>query len=1131
MMIPPMPAIAAYIMKDMMKRFLVGEETVMRKARQLIMRSGSRPGQFLVEAPPYFLAKMAGQGGLRSEGRPILPPGVKSMETAWKEGFRTGGDPVIILARDYPGLDLEEAADIFTIQARDLYRTETRGTNIGPDLSALPPAAPQTVKNMISQDKYDDRLLERQRIMRTAYANTVLPSIEMLVPGTKCVQFTESRGRHPELAPTLEIGPTNIATGLCLPKSQGNKEESLITLELRPNGPMSAVRFIEGCLDLSNFIRNKQLVVMVCTKGTGAVIYIGGGQYGGMSRNNLYDILAVKGEQYGGAAPNSKVAYKNIRFPKYGVIVSRESFAKRDNEVTLLPLSLDIRPAKPRESTTTAFVNSHNFDKDSGMVILPVVDSESFDTGYDDHPSVVQHRMGYYVPAVLQFLRSALVAHQGREVDVQLVEAGEEWKEMRQSNTKVKEGDENDLLVATDVFAIPYGHEVVMVYDGNNVTMGFDSSGTHYTGTPQTNDLEIFSKYLNLEPYEAKGILTPTDEISYELIDKALKLQVVDEAEQINRFLSLQVQVFGFEDSIGPFRSLALPHARVCRNQSESFADISERQGDLTFSEMVKEELESGTTARLLMRFEKAPEMNLYPQQILDAAIIGFDIEGKNPQNGIVGNVLVALSSMEKIKVQKGTRSVTVNSEIYNPIGVVGAFTDFTLEEKKRIYDLLLDAGTHPGYKEGYMMVSPEELNLVLRISHKGVEKNKEQPIFRLMTEIKPFSGQTISFAPSMYDEPGTEPEDKGKPGTSVFDRAQFGSRPEVVPGLSMLFEVGKRNLPILRSPNVQGFAVNVDSFESRFVGDKKVGLKERFSKQNERLTLKIPLEQLPIRNPPAPEFFGGDEDDDIESTWETNDDGGGTATYTVGPNVTREEAFEMVYSNRSAEWRQEIQDLATENGVVYHLQGKQVDDSTFQLIVSEHKRADADLLDILKPAIARFGTVFGDTLPEGSTMKYYDGDGYLELNQDSWRKGLETNPPYSIEHFPRGESSPRLKTFERKHRFVAVDDETDEMTGLLVVGATGHLQQDQASILDLMPSGSLYIHHFEVLAGFRQQGIGAQLLQALVDRFPQDEIILHRHPHKIPDEKLKNLYEQFGFEDFGHGVSGMPEMRRRPKQ
>ena len=120
-MIPPMNEVASHIMKDMMKRYLVGEDAVMRKARQMIIRKNGKQGQFLVESAPYFLARMGGQGGARTEGKPILPPGVTSMETAYREGFRTGGLPVIVPERDYPGLTVQQIADVFAVQARDLY--------------------------------------------------------------------------------------------------------------------------------------------------------------------------------------------------------------------------------------------------------------------------------------------------------------------------------------------------------------------------------------------------------------------------------------------------------------------------------------------------------------------------------------------------------------------------------------------------------------------------------------------------------------------------------------------------------------------------------------------------------------------------------------------------------------------------------------------------------------------------------------------------------------------------------------------------------------------------------------------------------------------------------------------------
>jgi GNAT superfamily N-acetyltransferase len=996
-MIPPMNEVASYILKDMFKRYLVGETAVMKKARQLILRSNGREGQFLTESAPYFLARMGGQGGARTEGKPILPPGVTSLETAYKEGFRTGGTPVIVPMRDYPGLDTKQIADLFSVQARDLYRIETRNTTNGPDLTALVNPAPQTVRNLEAQDKYDDRLLERLRLMRTSYANSVLPCIEMSIPDTKCVNFTEARGRHPELTTTLELGSTNTATGLCLPKQKGNMNEEIFVLEVSPDGVLPHERFLQGCLDLTALIESQNVLAMLCTKGRKALVYVAGGNYGRMSRNQMYDFLATKGKQTGGAAPNSKVAYKNIKFENYRVVISRESFALRDGDVTLLPLSLDIKPSKARESTTTAFENSNNFDNDSGLVILPIVDLD-FVPGYDDHPSVVQHRMGFYVPTLITFLRNALIAHQEKESVVTLVSGDNEWNEMRNSNSRVKEGDDNDLIVATDVFAIPYGHEVVLIWDGKSVVMGIGPD-KYLTGTPQTNDLELFSNYLNLEPYAAKGILTPTDSSTYTLIDKALSItELTDDADMLNALHPLQVEIYGFEDTIGPFRPLAMPHAKVCRNQTDSFADISERQGDLTFSEMIQDELDSGLSDRILIRFENAPERNLYPIQMLDAAVIGFDIAGKNPQNGIVGNIVLGLSSLEKVKIRKGGRGSNTNSEIYNPIGVVGAFLNYTVSEKKALLDLLLDAATHPGYKDGYMLVEPEKLNLIVRIAHKGIENYKSQPALRLVTEVKPFTEKTISYAPTMYDGPG---EVRGEPGTNVFDRAQFGSRPEGIPGQSMLFDIGERNLPVLRSPSVVGFVGSAPKvFADKVLQRQKASVREKFSKINQRLTMKVPLQQIPIRNP-----LGGPE--------------------------------------------------------------PMIDDS--------YDRP----LDV--PALLT----------------------------------LSMNPPFSIEHIPRGEKTPRFPRFERKHRFLAVDDETDHLVGILVAD---------------MDSSNIYITAFDVQEDMQRQGIGSQLLQALVERFPTDEIVLHRHPRKIPDEKLKSLYLRFGFTEMPYTTaSGLQEMRRRP--
>ena len=105
--------------------------------------------------------------------------------------------------------------------------------------------------------------------------------------------------------------------------------------------------------------------------------------------------------------------------------------------------------------------------------------------------------------------------------------------------------------------------------------------------------------------------------------------------------------------------------------------------------------------------------------------------------------------------------------------------------------------------------------------------------------------------------------------------------------------------------------------------------------------------------NPPSLEFRG-DDDEDIDYTFENIEDGGGVATYKATGEATSEDAREMVYRlwNDDPDWVKEVRDLATENEMTYFVQGKRIDDVTYQLIISASHVDDADLLDIVIPAI-----------------------------------------------------------------------------------------------------------------------------------------------------------------------------------
>mgnify|MGYP000120633888 CR=1 FL=1 len=238
---------------------------------------------------------------------------------------------------------------------------------------------------------------------------------------------------------------------------------------------------------------------------------------------------------------------------------------------------------------------------------------------------------------------------------------------------------------------------------------------------------------------------------------------------------------------------------------------------------------------------------NLDSKRVLDVFVIGFDMMGKNPTNRIIGKVILALLSREKVQVEKAGKRTTINAEMYNPIGVVGAFAGFDNEAKRKIYEYLLNYATHADYEEGFMMVNPEKANLVVRVMHKGVLNVKEQPRYRLFTEMKPFVGPAIPISPSPLDRSGG----RGTPTDQNRERMGFGGKPEVIPKVTTLQQFDTKPLPLLRSPTITALVSEVDGFEDQFI-EKDDTYSSRFSERSERLTFTAPLDQLPFNNPLA---------------------------------------------------------------------------------------------------------------------------------------------------------------------------------------------------------------------------------------------------------------------------------------
>ncbi len=841
--IPPMPELAAWILKHEIDKYPSFSETeVAKRARSRILNRRGGKGKFLTENAKYWIARMQGGGGVGKNS--VLPIGHTTMDKSlsWREGFRTEGDPVIIEERDYPGLDLQQIADLFTAQAIVLYRTETRGSNTGPDISNLADPEPLTAINMEGETNFD--LLLTQRKQREAYANMVLRSLHYAVPETMGINFNSTRGRIHGLHP-LMFNPGTENVGIALPIPQPNEVSNLVCVEILGTAITSTRVLLERGEILAEALEEKlSAKTMLCSKGKTAYIYIAGGTMGGLSYNDVYDSLATMGKLVGNPASNSKVSYKDIEFKNLGIKVSRESFTRRNEDVLQLPLSLDIYPSKEKESMSKAYEGSHRLGaafNQTGLAITPVANPMVFDPGYDDHPQIVQYRMNEMAPAVIEFLRQGRVAIPESAVEPELVLPSNAWQQMRTENAKVKEAKQEDLERVIDAFCIPKGREVSLVFDGTQTVMQVNNE-LAFTGIPQTNDFNQYCIAAGIESISVKGILTPSNGTNHALLDRVVEMDVIpsDLGESLNTFMPLEVQVYGVLDDspLSSIRGLGYPRAKFVRNIS------TETEGS-NFAELVTDELDDGYATRILLGFSDEESKNMYSEQVLDAAVIGFDLEGKNPQNGMIGKVIVALLSSEKIRVDKGGKPRTIKAEMYNPIGVVGAFAGFDVDAKRRIFEHLSNNATHPGYDDGYLMVNPEKANLVVRVMHKGVLSVKRQPRFRLVTKMKDFVGPTIPVERSPLDST----LGRGVPTDMNLQRLQFGGRPEKVPGNANLEPFDEVELPIMRSPTITSIVTEVDGFEEHFIS-KDDTYSSRYSEQSERLTFTAPLSQLPFNNP-----------------------------------------------------------------------------------------------------------------------------------------------------------------------------------------------------------------------------------------------------------------------------------------
>jgi hypothetical protein len=860
-MIPAMAEIPAYLFKETVIKKIAGldERQVEKMARSLIIGKNGRLGRFMTEPISYFLARIHGGTGMKKEG---LPMGVSDRDRYW-EGFRIRDEPVIVAERDYPGLSENQIADLFTAQAILLFRVEKNKATEGPDPSFLIETSPKTVKNEDADEEPEFDLMNRQEIMRSTYANTVLSSIAALT-GAKAITFTKEKGLATELKPFV-YGYGNKATGLALPRTKPSQETGIINFRVFSKAGLSVRSLLESSHKLAKMIDSTiGTVSMVCSKGQDAIVYIGGGSAGTVSMSLIYDIMAAKGRMVGSGAINSKITFKDIEFEKLRIVVDKESFTNRAGDTTVLPLSLDIPLSAPKVATNRAYEGTHLVGKQhgvSGMSIVPVNDPEEFIEGYHNHPSIVQYQAGEYVPAVIEFLRMCLVAAAPQIETPYISEGSDKWSEARKENTQAKEADVEDLAVAESAAAIPFGHEVVMEWDGNECFMHLDASGRRLTGTPQTTDFAMYAQAIGMAPMDIRGILCPTEARNMALLDK-IDLSELPEGglEATALFEPLEVQIYGsFEDvELAPLRGMNLPHSRHTRHMTRFDRDVSGREMDTSFAELIRDELESGQCSRILVFIRGQGDMVVYSEQSLNAVVIGYDIEGKDPQNGIAGKIMIALIEEGKVKTKEGRKR---KAELYYPIGTTNAYRGFSVSDRRALLQHMMQYTV--GEYNGTLLIDPSA-EVVVRVEHKGILNLREQPVFRFWHSPRlkrtkrgyevAYSSGRIPIPRGPLHIPGTTgPGLQAIPDEPKFIRPDplgSGASPIRDPTYSVVAEDA---LPILRAPVVTGITHEIDGLSERFIVKDEVT--ERFTAEKVGIGITAPIEQLPFKRNPLSGF------------------------------------------------------------------------------------------------------------------------------------------------------------------------------------------------------------------------------------------------------------------------------------
>tara|TARA_B100001287_G_scaffold275276_1_gene282498 strand:- start:2813 stop:7606 length:4794 start_codon:yes stop_codon:yes gene_type:complete len=808
------------------------EQDVIDQALRWVGGDKKRPGLFLTRPLLYFISK--GAGGLNQE---LLPPGAERQGQSG--GLRPeGARPVLIPEIDYPGVPFEILPRLIAAQAVDLFREHKAGSRLGPDPNMLTETSMITDVNYPELTEEQIVLTESQRRLRASYAMRLLRYMDarLKVENKRYIHFDMTKGRS-ELKQDKGSYNSGQSVGIALEENPDTVVQVIFKARKFKGQIATKGQFRDSVIKLCRLLAEKEDIgSLPMTFGDRMVVHFTRGMVP-LSLGEVYQAMGdVGGRMVGGrsAAQGTSLDYKDMEF--LDCIAVKESFVGLKEAPFMFAFSLHIQPRAPRSSASSPGEGGHKINKTvaSGLAITPL--TKQFSHGYDDHPEVVLYRAGDLVQKAVTFYRLAGLI----EVpDISSIEptmserAVEAFAEMRRNQPK--EGKLGDIRDAILCHAVSEGRDAILHFSNNKAVLCLNRDNV-LTNLRQTNEMEILCKDLGIDDLTIQCTIPNTElattQYSLESEESLGVLTVIwdDLIVRLNRIP---------EDSWRQWSTLALIADDSIRPERYSMGNVAE----LYYDEVVQ-----GAAQAVMAYDEDNTRTIVYAPRTLDAVVIGFDIEGKRPQNGEIGNMIVALMDTERVKMGKKRRK----TEIFYPLGTISTLSGFTVENRRGIFEHLMNHVTHT--MDNIAFVNPLKANLILRIEYDGFANQKMQTTYRLKHQRAKYDGPT--FRPEPEGALGTLP---GQSTDYNLDRlVGLGGGGMIDIGPSYLIEHSERRMPTLRNPRVLHLSSFIRSLSDLLEGDPKMVAafgKKRGKGKDATFDTGVPLAQI---NPPYDRYPGG---------------------------------------------------------------------------------------------------------------------------------------------------------------------------------------------------------------------------------------------------------------------------------